>query len=264
MTTHRDKNRPYALVLSLLLLSTLIASNPDIPQSAGRSGADEIESVGGRISPAGSLVIDTTTRQPAVGALTVDFVRSPDRTGRDGKGRYLIAVNSGFGVQFNAASNRGQQSLAVIDLNAKPAPAVVQNVYFPSPQSVNVGVVFAPTADQDGSYSLYVSGGFENKIWIFQFFPGSATPIVPSSPGPNTSVEAPFIDVSGFATTAPSPRYNSERAPVYPTGIAIAPDGNTLFVANNLGDSLGIVSDLRGERRLTQVDLHRPSNPKQF
>ena len=55
----------------------------------------------------------------------------------------MIAVNSGYGVQFNAAANRGQQSLAVIDLNAKPA-AVIQNVYFPSPQSVNFGVVFAP------------------------------------------------------------------------------------------------------------------------
>ena len=32
------------------------------------------------------------------------------------------------GVQFNAASNRAQQSLAVIDLNTNPAPAVVQNI----------------------------------------------------------------------------------------------------------------------------------------
>ena len=86
-----------------------------------------------------------TTRQAAVGALPVDFVRSPDKLGPDGEGRFLIAVNSGYGIQFNAAANRGQQSLSVIDLNAKPA-AVVQNVYFPSPQSVNVGVVFAPRA----------------------------------------------------------------------------------------------------------------------
>jgi hypothetical protein len=37
-------------------------------------------------------------------------------------GRYLVSVNSGFGIQFNAAGNRGQQSLSLIDLNAKPAP----------------------------------------------------------------------------------------------------------------------------------------------
>ena len=34
--------------------------------------------------------------------------------------------------------------------------------------------------------------------------------------------------------------------------VAISPDGNTLFVANNLGDNLGIVEDLRGTRRLVR------------
>src|SRR5215213_7853015 len=109
--------------------------------------------------------------------------------GPGGEGRFLLSVNSGYGIQFNAAGNRGQQSLSVIDLNAKPA-AVVQNVYFPSPQSVNVGVVFAPQPQDDGSYTLYVSGGFENKIWIFRFQPDNPTPITPASPGPNTNVEA--------------------------------------------------------------------------
>jgi YVTN family beta-propeller protein len=175
----------------------------------------------------------------------------------------LIAVNSGYGVQFNAAANRGQQSLAVIDLNAKPA-AVIQNVYFPSPQSANVGVVFSPRPQDDGSYALYVSGGFENKIWIFSFHPDSQTPITPASPGPNTNIEAPFIDVTGFAFAANSPRYNSDRAPVYPTGLAISPDGNTLFVANNLGDSLGIVEDLRGARKLTRVDLRSDPDGEGF
>ncbi len=231
-------------LLALFLLSCLIFGN--IASSAEPDGA---ASQGRPITPAGSLVRDATTRQAAVGALPVDFVRSPD-------GRFLIAVNSGYGIQFNASANRGQQSLSVIDLNLKPA-AVVQNVYFPSPQSVNVGVVFAPKPHEDGSYALYVSGGFENKIWIFRFHPENRTPITPASPGPNTTVEAPFIDVSGFAFAANSPRYNRDVAPVYPSGIALSPDGNTLFVANNLGDSLGIVEDLRGERRLVRVDLRR-------
>jgi DNA-binding beta-propeller fold protein YncE len=213
---------------------------------------------GGRtLTPAGSLLLDLTTNQPAVGSLTVDFVRSPDRTGPDGQGRYLIAVNSGFGIQFNSATSRGQQSLAVIDLGARPAPAVIQNIYFPSPQSANVGVVFAPDAEADGSYTLYVSGGAENKIWFFRFRPGARLPVTPASPGPNTHVEAPFIDATGFATASPSPRINDNYALVYPTGLAVSPDGDTLFVANNLADSLGIISNLRGERRLTRVALHR-------
>ncbi|HSE17342.1 MAG TPA: bifunctional YncE family protein/alkaline phosphatase family protein [Pyrinomonadaceae bacterium] len=238
------------LAASLLLVSSSAIS--DEPASEGRP-----------ITPAGSLVPDLTTRQAAVGALPVDFVRSPDKLGADGEGRFLLSVNSGYGIQFNAAGNRGQQSLSVIDLNAKPA-AVVQNVYFPSPQSVNVGVVFSPQPQDDGSYALYVSGGFENKIWIFRFQPENKMPITPASPGPNTIVEAPFIDVTGFASAANSPRYNSDRAPVYPSGIAITPDGNTLFVANNLGDSLGVVEDVRGRRKLTRVDLRREGDGEQF
>ena len=238
-------------LLALLLMASLIFGN--ISFSAG---ADEPASQGRPITPAGTLVQDLTTRQAAVGALPVDFVRSPDKLGPAGQGRFLIAVNSGYGIQFNATANRGQQSLSVIDLNAKPA-AVVQNVYFPSPQSVNVGVVFAPKPQDDGSYALYVSGGFENKIWIFRFQPENQIPITPASPGPNTSVEAPFIDVTGFASAANSPRYNSDRAPVYPAGVAISPDGDTLFVANNLGDSLGIIEDLRGARKLVRIDLRR-------
>src|SRR5882724_12278118 len=209
------------------------------------------------ITPAGALVMDATTRQPAVGALPVGFVRSPDKTGPDGLGRYLIAVNSGYGVQFNSATNKAQQSLAVIDLNARPAPAVIQNVYFPSPQSANVGVVFAPAPESNRSYPLYVSGGFENKIWHFRFTPGARFPISPGSSGPDTKVTAPFIDVNGFATSANSPRYNDNHAPIYPTGLAISPDGDTLYVANNLGDSLGIISNIRNARNLTRVDLHR-------
>jgi YVTN family beta-propeller protein len=238
------------ILLSLLLTTSLSSAISDGPASEGRP-----------ITPAGALVQDLTTRQAAVGALPADLVRSPDKLGPGGEGRFLISVNSGYGIQFNAAGNRGQQSLSVIDLNAKPA-AVVQNVYFPSPQSVNVGVVFSPAPQDDGSYTLYVSGGFENKIWIFRFLPENQTPITPVSPGPNTNVEAPFIDVSGFASAANSPRYNSDRSPVYPTGIALEDD--RLFVANNLGDSLGVIEDVGGRRKLTRVDLRRDGDGEQF
>ena len=261
-----DKDRRKSLfttaLVGFVLLVLLVIGGTGT--SARRDAEDEPAAEGRRITPAGSLVVDLTTRQPAVGALPVDFVRSPDKSGRDGNGRYLIAVNSGFGLQFNAAGNRSQQSLSVIDLNAKPAPAVIQNVYFPSPQSINVGLVFSPVVETDGSYALYAAGGFENKIWIFRFQPGNQTPITPTSPGPETTVTAPFIDVSGFTTAAPSPRYNRDRAPVYPTGLGISPDGNTLFVANNLGDSLGVISDVRGDRKLNRVDLRHPSNLEAF
>ncbi len=242
--------------LSIIVIAVLLSGN-FIKSAASLQNASEPASEGRAITPAGALVMDMTTRLPAVGSLTVDFVRSPDDFGSGRKGRYLIAVNSGFGVQFNAATNRAQQSLAVIDLNAKPTPAVIQNVYFPVPQSVNVGLAFSNLPEVDGAYTLYVAGGFENKIWIFKFKPNTPNPITPTSPGPATTVSAQAIDVSGFSTEKATPRYNDGQAPVYPTGLALSADSNTLFVANNLDDSLGMITSVRAERKLTRIDLHR-------
>ncbi len=238
---------PFALCLLPLALSFW-------PAAADQTIANQPASEGRNITPAGELVLDTTTRQPAVGALPVDFVRSPDAQGPAGGGRYLVAVNSGYGIKFNAAT-KAQQSLALIDLNASPAPAVVQNIYFPAPQSANVGVVFAPHPDAEGAYPMYVSGGVENKIWQFRFHPAGRPPVTPPSMGPDTKVEAPALDVNGFAEVLASPRYNSNNAPVYPSGLAISDDGATLYIANRLGDSLGIVHELLGARRVERIPL---------
>ncbi|MBV8858782.1 MAG: beta-propeller fold lactonase family protein [Acidobacteria bacterium] len=242
-----------ALVLAAFVLLAaaalgLVNSSADI--TVGNRPASE----GRAITPAGSLVKDLTTGRPAVVPLPVNIVRSPDRAGPGGRGRFLAVVGSGYGVQFDAASNKAQQSLAVIDLNARP-PAVTQNVYFPKPQSANVGAVFSQKPDRAGSYRLLVSGGFENKVWAFDFDPNSAQPISPRSDGPDTKVTAPFIDVSGLTARPADPRYNDGQAAVYPTGLALSPDGEALYVADNLGDSLGIVHDLNGQRRLERIDL---------
>jgi len=208
-----------------------------------------------KVTPAGRLIIDLETGLPAVAPLTVNFVRTPDKTGPDGQGRYLIGINSGYGVQVNSRS-KAHQTLSVIDLNLKPEPKVIQNVYFPSPQSANVGLVFNENARPDGTFQLYVSGGYENKIWIMGFDPALPAPLAPANK-PDTPFNAPFIDVSVFAQNAASPNYNNNVAAVYPTGLGLSPDGETLFVANNLGDTLGVVSDLRDTRKLERIVLHR-------
>ncbi len=115
------------------------------------------------LSPAGKLLTDATTNLSAVAPLTVNFVRSPDTGGADGKGRYLIAVNSGFGLNFNSKS-KAQQTLSVIDLNCQPEPQVVQNVYFPSPNSANFGLTFSSVNDSDDSFTMFVAGGFQNRV----------------------------------------------------------------------------------------------------
>src|SRR4029077_17689424 len=136
----------------------------------------------------------------------------------------------------SADTNEAQQSIAVIDLNAAPEALVIQNIYFPSPQSANVGLAFSPAAGADGSFEMYVSGGFENKVWIFRFNPKAAAPVQPGSPGPNSKVEAPSFEI-GKPREASPPDYNKGKAALYPTGLAVTPDGATLVTANNLGDS---------------------------
>jgi YVTN family beta-propeller protein len=214
------------------------------------------------ITPAGTLVIDATTHLPAVGAMPMTMLRSPDTLGHRGKGRYLLVVNSGFGVQFSEDTNNAQQSIAVIDLTAAPEPLVIQNVYFPSPQSANVGLAFSPAAGAHGSFALYVSGGFENKVWIFRFDPKAAAPIQPGSPGPDSNVEAPSFEITKAGEVSRAD-YNKGMAALYPTGLAVTPDGATLVTANNLGDSVTIVRGLSGARRMERVDLHHPGKLSQ-
>ncbi len=239
-----------------VLVVILVASGWTSPAlSQSRSASNEPASEGRPITPAGSLVLDAATGLPAVGSLPVAFVRSPDHAAKDGGGRYLVSVNSGYGIQFSAATNPEQQSLSVLDLNARPAPAVIQNVFFPGPQSVQVGAAFSPEPDSSGAYTLYVSGGFENKIWIFSFFANAPKPISPPSDGPATKITAPFIDVKEFSKAAPTSRYNDNKEPVYPLGIALSADADSLFIANELDDSLGIIRHLHADRRLIRVDL---------
>ncbi len=251
--------RPRHLAALALLLTSIpsAASAQEGPdQNSAREPARAPALQGRPFTPAGELILDADTGRPAVGALPVAFVRSPDASGPGGRGRYLVAVNSGYGIQLDAES-RPAQSLAVIDLNAPRAPEVVQNVYFPSPQSAQVGVAFSPVRGHDGAWPLYVSGGFENKVWIFRFAPDKERPISPGSPdgGPEGGRPARSISVTGFATKASSPRYHSDVEPVYPLGLALSGDGDTLFVANHLADNLGIVRGLRGARTPVRLDL---------
>jgi YVTN family beta-propeller protein len=249
--------RFFIFASGLLTLTAMVTTFLWLPPESAAQGEipNNVATQGRALTPAGKLITDAATNLPAVAPLTVDFVRSPDNSGADGKGRYLIAVNSGFGLQFNAES-KAQQTLSVIDLNQTPEPQVIQNVYFPTPNSANFGVTFSTEKDTDGTFTMFVAGGFQNRIWIFKFNPNEKEPISPGNK-PDAELKAGFIDVGALSDFAPSPYYNRNQAPVYPTGIALSPDNATLFVANNLGDSLGILQDWKGTRKITKVRLRR-------
>ena len=151
-----------------------------------------------RITPAGRFLVDSSTGLPVATPMTLNFVRTPDRTGPDGKGRFLLAVNGGYGMQFTSES-KPQHTLAVIDLNLKPEPRVVQTVYFRSPQSAAFGLVFDENVKADGTYQLYLAGGFENKIWVLEYDPTATSPISPQNQ-PDSPLDAPSARTSTSAT----------------------------------------------------------------
>jgi YVTN family beta-propeller protein len=122
--------------------------------------------------------------------------------------------------------------------------------------------VFDGRKQHDGTYRLFLAGGFENKIWMLGFDENRSLPLSPSNK-PDAKFESPFVDVSVFAENAPTPNYNDNVAAVYPTGIALSPDGNILYSANNLADNLGIIRDLRDKRTVSRIDL-RPTRSTQF
>src|SRR5260370_3121632 len=65
------------------------------------------------ITPAGTLVIDAMTHLPAVGAMPMAMLPSPDALGHAGEGRGLLMGNCRFRVQVLTDNNRTQQSIAV-------------------------------------------------------------------------------------------------------------------------------------------------------
>ncbi len=117
-----------------------------------------------------------------------------------------------------------EQGIQVVD---RASGRVVQTIPLPA---VFLGVTFSP----DGK-SLYVSGGNEDQIYRFDWSGGRAR----------------LAD--SIALAVKQPRMSGTR---YPAGIAISPDGRTLYVAENLGDSLAVV-DLAARRVVQRLATER-------
>ena len=183
------------------------------------AGPDEPAGQGRPITPAGTLVQDLTTRQTAVGALPVAFVRTPDKTGPGGEGRFLLSVNSGYGLQFQRCCESWSASRFLLSIWIRMSGCRSECISHRRRERQCRCSVRAKAARRWLVRAHHVSNGLKTRSGS-SVSSRSRTPITPASPGPNTNVEAPFIDVSGFTFAANSPRYNSDRAPVYPAGIA--------------------------------------------
>jgi YVTN family beta-propeller protein len=117
-----------------------------------------------------------------------------------------------------------QQGIQVVD---RMSGQISQTIELPA---VFLGLVFSP----DGK-SLYVSGGNQDVIYRFDWAGERAT----------------LADSISLAI-----KRKGDDGSKYPAGIGISPDGRTLYVAENLGDSLAVV-DLTSHKVVQRFGTER-------
>jgi YVTN family beta-propeller protein len=135
-------------------------------------------------------------------------------------GRTLLVGNDG----------QSTQSLMVID---RQSGSVKQTIPYPAPEALYLGLVFSP----DGKH-VFASAGGNNKIRTYDV---NDQQLVETEPIP-----LPTTDTDG------------KKINPYPGGLAVAADGSTLFVANNLDDSLSVVDAAGGMVKTTLPVGHNP------
>ncbi len=214
----RTRPRRYAPALAALLVATLalppsrlLAGRADTPRIARAQAATvanpaypEPGTYGARTILNNNRVITPVGKETVLGDLPVNAVLSPD-------GAHLLVVNSGAGVQslqvVNTADSSVQQTLPYYSDTA--------------PNSVFVGAAYNP-----GGTHAYASGGGSNVIHTYDVAPSgqlSAT-----------------ADISDGATGSLYPNISGPVPGPYPAGLSVSPDGNTLYVANNLANTVSI------------------------
>lgn len=141
-------------------------------------------------------------------------------------GRYLLVTTNG----------NGDQTINVIDLTAN---ANVQTIKV---KKSWLGLNFAP----DGK-RFYVSGGDDNEVMIYDFADGKATEAGKINLG---SSEYHKLDDRGRAEA----RRKGAGEFAFPAGIAVAPDGKRLYVAENLSNKVAVV-DPTTRQVVTKIEV---------
>ncbi len=152
-------------------------------------------------------------------------------TGVYGDRPYDIAISPDGKTMIVSNDGQSTQSLMVVD---RATGNIVQTIPYTGNEALYIGVTFSP----DGKH-VYASAGGNNKIRVY--------------------------DVAGQQLTEKDPialplplSASGQPVNLYAGGLAIAADGKTLYVADNLGDSMNII-DL--ESRVVKSTIPVGHNP---
>jgi YVTN family beta-propeller protein len=138
-------------------------------------------------------------------------------------GRHLLVTNNGQGVQ----------SLQVLDVSDEDDIEVEQTLPYASPEALFVGVAYSP----DGTRA-YASAGGNNKIRVY-------------------AVDGRGRLTEQAALPLPTTNPAGQKVNLFPAGLAVARDGRTLYVADQLADALSTVDVATGAVRTIAVG-HNP------
>ncbi len=158
---------------------------------------------GARTTLNNNRIIAPVGKETLLGDLPVNAVLSPD-------GTHMLVVNSGAGVQ----------SLQVVSTADSSVQQILPYYSDTGRNSVFVGAAYTP-----GGTKAYASGGGSNIIHTYSVASNGA------------------LSATGDITDGPDiSRYPSIGSGAYPTGLSVSPDGNTLYVANNLANTVSIIN----------------------
>ena len=197
--------------------TVLLTASALVLVTAGAAGADSLIHAGPRGD--GTAVTPAGFLVTPAGAQTT-LGDLPLGLAASPDGRHLLVSNDG----------QGAQSLQVLDADDGD---VVQTIAYTAPEALFVGVAYSP----DGRHA-YASAGGNNRIRVYT------------------------VDGHGRLTEGaplPLPTTNPAGLPVnlYPAGLAVSPDGATVYAADQLGDAFTAVDVVSGATRTVSIG-HNP------
>ncbi len=208
-------HRSATLLLSFCLLCTASPTSfgqaKPKPQLPGKAAVGTLLPNGWTLTPEG--------KQIPVSDLPMNMILSND-------GRYLLVTTNG----------NGDQTVDIIDLTAGQ-----------SVQTIKVAKSWLGIALSPDGKRLFVSGGDDNEILMYDFAAGKA-----SAAGKINLGSEAYHKLDGRGRDAARRAGTGEFA--FPSGIAVTPDGKWLYAAENLTHKVAVV-DLASQKVVKKIEV---------
>ncbi|MBD2167783.1 beta-propeller fold lactonase family protein [Calothrix membranacea FACHB-236] len=256
----RNFKRKRYLLLSLLVAAVVVISGIQLASAVLANNPVGELPEGGALLPTGQIITPAAapgstfaalktglrTDNNADAAEAVTTALSPD-------GKTLLVLTSGYNQNFKNEKTGADLTYPVLDpltgkpssINTRKAEWVfvydVSNGKLVKRQQINIPNTYNGLAWAKDGTRFYVSGGIDDRIYVYALNSGNYVP------------DAPFILLGHNSNqTAPLPSYDGGLLKNTPAdalatgavvaGLAVSQDGNTLVAANFENDSISIVN----------------------